>query len=134
MEIFHQKSLILLNVVSIYNLCIIFADKCLKMKLFIYMYVCTVLCRIFLKNAQVNIYSLADLNIRHCVELTFFEGKLDGFFVLKVQTSSYKQKNPNNSHLSCIYFHFRFQNAISIKNYNLRNLTNLPSRKANSTQ
>ena len=34
--------------------------------------------------AQVNIYSLADLNIGHCVELTFFEGKLGGFFVVKV--------------------------------------------------
>ena len=32
------------------------------------------------KNAQVSIYPLADLNIGHCVELTFFEGKLGGFF------------------------------------------------------
>ena len=29
-----------------------------------------------LKNAQDFIYSLADLNIGHCVELTFLEGKL----------------------------------------------------------
>ena len=29
-----------------------------------------------LKNAQVCIYSLADLNIGHCVELDFLEGKL----------------------------------------------------------
>ena len=27
-------------------------------------------------NAQVSIYSLADLNIDHCIELTFLEGKL----------------------------------------------------------
>ena len=48
--------------------------------------ICNVFCRIK-KNAQVSIYSLADLNIGHCVvdlELTFFEGKLGGFFVLKV--------------------------------------------------
>ena len=30
----------------------------------------------FLKNTQVSIYSLADLNIGHCVELAFLEGKL----------------------------------------------------------
>ena len=30
----------------------------------------------FKKNAQVSIYTLADLNIGHCVELTFFEGRL----------------------------------------------------------
>ena len=43
--------------------------------------ICTVLCKI-LKNAQVCIYSLADVNIFHCVELTFLEGKLDWFLVL----------------------------------------------------
>ena len=32
----------------------------------------------FLKNAQVCIYSLADLNIYHCVEFTFPEGKFEG--------------------------------------------------------
>ena len=36
------------------------------------------------KDAQVSIYSLADLNNGHCVEFTFFEGKLGGFFVVKV--------------------------------------------------
>ena len=36
------------------------------------------------KNAQVFIYYLADLNIGHCVELTFLEGKLGGFFVVMV--------------------------------------------------
>ena len=41
-----------------------------------------------LKNAQVGIYSLADLNTGHCAELTFFEGKL-GRLVLK---SSYELK------------------------------------------
>ena len=40
----------------------------------------------FQKNAQVSkyMYSLADLNIGHCVELTFFKGKLGEFFVVKV--------------------------------------------------
>ena len=33
-----------------------------------------------LKNAQVCIYSLADLNIGHRVELTLLEGKLGRFF------------------------------------------------------
>ena len=36
------------------------------------------------KNAQISIYSLADLNWGHCVDLTFLEGKLGGFFVVKV--------------------------------------------------
>ena len=36
----------------------------------------------FKKNAQVCIYSLADLNIDQCVELTFFEGKLGRFLIL----------------------------------------------------
>ena len=36
-------------------------------------------------NAQVCIYSLADLKILgHCVELTFDEGKLGGFLVIRV--------------------------------------------------
>ena len=36
----------------------------------------------FKRNAQVCIYSLADLNIGHCVELTFLEGKLGWFLIL----------------------------------------------------
>ena len=35
-------------------------------------------------NAQVSICSLADLNIDHYVELTFLEGKLIGFLVIRV--------------------------------------------------
>ena len=35
-------------------------------------------------SAQVCIYSLVDLNIDHCVEFTFLEGKLDGFLVIRV--------------------------------------------------
>ena len=46
--------------------------------------ICTVSCRIK-KNAQVCIYSLADLNIGHCVELTFLEGKL-GWFLIHVKS------------------------------------------------
>ena len=34
------------------------------------------------KNAQVIMYSPADLNIGHCAELTFLEGKLGRFFIL----------------------------------------------------
>ena len=36
------------------------------------------------------IYSLADLNIDHCVEFTFLGGNLGGFFVVKVYKFSYK--------------------------------------------
>ena len=36
------------------------------------------------KNALVSIYSLADLNMGHCLELNFFEGKLGRFFVIKI--------------------------------------------------
>ena len=50
------------------------------------------ICRIKKKNAQVSIYSLADLNIGHCVELTFFEGKLGGFLEVKIKKSSNKLK------------------------------------------
>ena len=45
--------------------------------------VCTVLFRI-LKKCTGCIYSLVDLNMDQCVELTFFDGKLGGFFVVKV--------------------------------------------------
>ena len=43
-------------------------------------------------NIQVCINPLADLNIGHCVELTFFEGKLDGFLVVRVLNSSCELK------------------------------------------
>ena len=66
-----QISLILLNVVFFYNLYKNFADKCLKVKLMIMIDICIVLYRIIKKNAQVCIYSLADLKIGYCVELTF---------------------------------------------------------------
>ena len=33
-------------------------------------------------NAHVCIYSLADLNVGHCVELTFLEGKFGRFLML----------------------------------------------------
>lgn len=44
--------------------------------------------RIF-KNEQVCMYSLADQNIDHCVELTFLEGKLGGFLILIFLISSF---------------------------------------------
>ena len=72
-----QISLNVLNVVSFYNLCNIFADECLNMKLLIYM-PCIV--QNLKKNAQVSINSLANLNIRHCVELTFFLGQAGWIF------------------------------------------------------
>ena len=37
----------------------------------------------FFKNAQVCIYSLSDLNIGHCEELSFLEGKLGRFLKMK---------------------------------------------------
>ena len=45
-----------------------FADKCKKKNEVIDRYMQNVL-----KNAHVCIYSLADLNISHCVEMTFFQ-------------------------------------------------------------
>ena len=38
--------------------------------------------KFYLKNAQICKYSLADLNIDHCVALTFLEGKLGRFLML----------------------------------------------------
>ena len=69
-------------------------------------------CRI-LKNTQVSIlvYSLADLNIGQCVELTFFKGKLGGFFVLKVLKSS----NELKTILIRLESTFTSQNAINLK-------------------
>ena len=40
--------------------------------------------QIFFLNAQVCMHSVADLNIGHCVELTFFNNKLAGFLVIWV--------------------------------------------------
>ena len=81
MEIFHQcfqytplNLLILLNVVFFYIYVTFLADKYLKMMFLID--ICTLLCKLFFFNAKVCIYSLADLNIGHCVELAFLEGKL----------------------------------------------------------
>ena len=59
----------LLNLVSFYNFC----REILKNEV---IEIYTVLRRLKKKNAQVCMYSLADLNIGHCVELTFLEGKL----------------------------------------------------------
>ena len=36
----------------------------------------------FKENAQVCIYSLADINIGHCVEFAFLESKLSRFLML----------------------------------------------------
>lgn len=44
----------------------------------------TILCRILKVNAQVRILSPVDINIGHCIGLTFFEGKLNGFLVRSV--------------------------------------------------
>mgnify|MGYP003688409065 CR=1 FL=1 len=47
----------------------------------------------FFLNAQVSIYSLADLNKGHRVELTFLEDKLSGFLVVKVLKSGSDSSN-----------------------------------------
>ena len=47
-----------------------------------YMYMHCNMQNFIFKNAQVSIYSLADLNIGHCVELTFPENKLGRFLML----------------------------------------------------
>ena len=75
-------------------------------------------------NAQVYIFSQADLG--DCVELTFFEGKLDGFLEIMVLIS---KKEINTTLI--------FQNAITLKPFkkvSIRHLPNLPSGKINSTQ
>ena len=71
------------------------------------------------QNSQVSIYSLADLNISHCVELTLFKASWVDFMSLR---SKNLDNTKNNSHLSCIYFYFHFQKTISLKNYILRKL------------
>ena len=43
-------------------------------------------------NGQDCIYSLADLNIGHCLELTVFEGKLYEFLVIRVKKCSLEIK------------------------------------------
>lgn len=59
----------------------IFAAECLKIKLLIDIW--TILCRILgEKNPQVCIYSLIDVSMGHCVELTFLGGKLGRFLKL----------------------------------------------------
>ena len=49
-----------------------------------YMYMHCNMQNFIFKNAQVSIYSLADLKIGHCVELTINKGKLGWFFVVNV--------------------------------------------------
>ena len=46
-----------------------------------------------LKNAQVSIYSLAHLNIGHCVELTFSEGY---FLCSTVVKPSYRENDKSS--------------------------------------
>ena len=43
----------------------------------------------FKKNAQVCVYSFADLNIGHYVEMTFFGDKLGGFLVVNTFSSEF---------------------------------------------
>ena len=82
-EIFYQNykiALFLLNLLYVYSLYNIFCGWVFKNEV-INIYMHTIM-QNFKINAQVCIYSLADLNIGHCVELTFFEGKLNGFLVI----------------------------------------------------
>ena len=99
--------------------------KCVKMKLLIDS--CSMQ---RLKNAQVSIYSLADLNKGHCVEVTFFEGKLGGFFCGKGLKILLFSSELNLLSLSKCN---KFQ-KLNFQKVNIRNLPNLPSRKISSTQ
>ena len=112
-----------------------FADKCLKMNLLID--ICIVFCRIK-KNSQVSIYSLAVLNIGHCVELSFLKGKLGGIFVVKVYQSDYKLKTIPICGESTLTFTSKWNKftKLHFKKVHIKNLPNLPSwsRKVNSSQ
>ena len=44
------------------------------------------------KNAQVCVYFLAGQNIDHCIDLTFFEGKLCGSLMKRVYKSGMELK------------------------------------------
>ena len=73
-------SLVLLNAVSFYNICNIFCRYTFKNDVTDRYMQCIM--QNLKKSAQVNIYSLADLNLGHCVELAFLEGKLGRFLYL----------------------------------------------------
>ena len=46
------------------------------------LYMHCVMQNLYKKNAHVSIYSPADLNMGHCVQLTFLKGKLGRFLIL----------------------------------------------------
>ena len=76
-------------------------------------------------NAQVYIFSQADLNIGDCVELTFFEGKLDG--IIEIMVLIHKKE----INTTLIFPNASFK---PFKKVSIRHLPNLPSGKINSTQ
>ena len=86
------------------------------------------------KNVQVSIYSLAGLNIGHCVELIFFEGKLGRIFCGKGRVINKKQFSSELNLLSLSLSKCNKIIKLHFKKVNLRNLPNLPSRKVNCTQ
>ena len=75
LQIYTINSFLLNVVFFVESMYYFFEDKCLKMKLLID--TCTVLCRIS------KMHRLADLNIGHCVELTFSEGNFPCSTVVK---------------------------------------------------
>ena len=84
MEIFHQSfqyspSNFFDFICTIYAT--IFAAECLNIKILINFMDAVMLN--FKINAQVCTSSIADLNLGHCVELTFCESKLGGFLVIR---------------------------------------------------
>ena len=62
------------------------------------------------KNTQMCIYSLDDPNKGDCVEFTFFKGKFGRYLLIRLKKSSLEKKFSEQ-----IFFHFHFQNTISIK-------------------
>ena len=60
-------------------------------------------------NAQVCKYSLSDLNIGHCIELTFLDGKLDrSLMVTFFKLMHFESEGRNNSEENCFQFLIRF--------------------------
>ena len=55
-----------------------------------------------LKKQCTDFHILFSRSKLHCVELTFFEGKLGGFFVVKVLKSSYKLTKQFSSELNLL--------------------------------
>ena len=84
--------------------------------------------------ALVDIYSLADLNRSNCVELSVFEGKL-GRCLVKVKKSS-EELNQFSSELNLLSLSpskcLKLK-KLDFRKVNIRNLPNMPLKRANSS-